>query len=112
MDFYTRTLKQQSRVAGILVAGHPAMLMHLECQESPHTHSAGNEPLFPPASSANVYRHSAGEDTRSVLCLLSPGSFRHPKALHTVSVLGHRRGRDHSRGLQIGYSSHSLTYEA
>lgn len=48
----------------------------------------------------------------SVPCPLSSGSFIHPKALHTIAALEHRRGRDHSRGLQIGYSSHSLTYEA
>lgn len=71
MDFYLRTIKQQCQVAGFLVVGHPAMLMHPECKKSQHTHSASNKPLLPPASYANVYRHSTGEDTQSVPCLLS-----------------------------------------
>ena len=113
MDFYIRTIKQQSRVAEFLVVGHPAMLTHPECKESQHTHSAGNKLLFPPASYAKqTSTGTAPEGTGRLSRPLSPSSFIYPKALHTISVLGHRRGRDHSRGLQIGYSSHSLTYDA
>lgn len=92
-DGFLRESNQAAILSGRIFGG-TATLTHPQ-----RTLSADNKPLFPPKSYGKFPRCSSGGDTGPVPSLLAKG-------LCTTRVSG--RG-GHSRGLQTGYSSHSLT---